>query len=222
MLLGNRELKCDQCTVFFVLFTATVREDQSTLSDQYYSTLQPIVQRIEGFVDETPFADPSRANGQLLLSRFNDEGAIARWRNSPTHLRIMRRARHDIFEDFRVTIGTDLPDASAEADQDARMIVVHQTPSTEISSTDTEQAAPASVMTDRQLKASESFIGASPALKVWRLKNKADVQHLETSLARVPNDSVYKIHVVREYSKNERKEAPVGIDEAETAAGKKA
>ncbi|KAF2221316.1 hypothetical protein BDZ85DRAFT_265179 [Elsinoe ampelina] len=204
--------------MLYVLFTATVREEQSTLSDQYYSTLQPIVRRIEGFVDETPFADPSRPNGQLLLARFDDEDAIARWRNSPTHLRIMHHARHDIFEDFRVTIGTDLPDASAESYQDARMIVVHQTPSLGVPSTDPEQEAPSLVTTDRQMETSESFIGASSALKVWRLKTKAEVQHLEASLARLPNDSVYKIHVVREYGKNERKEAPAGVDEAEAAA----
>ena len=55
-------------------------------------------------------------------------------------------------------------------------------------------------------------------LWVFNLRAGAKPDVFESGIERVAGDAVYRIHVVRSYGKRDRKEAPVGIDEAESGA----
>jgi hypothetical protein len=49
---------------------------------RYYGNLRSKLRNIEGFIFETPYGHPTKPGGQLLLAKFVDEAATARWRNN--------------------------------------------------------------------------------------------------------------------------------------------
>lgn len=187
---------------------------------EYYSTLQPIIQNVDGFIEEIGFRDPTNPEGQCLFARFTDAGALARWRNHPTHLRIMHDARHNVFEKFRIVVGTD-DDAAVNDEGSERVVVVYQRPVTTMEPMEELKRLANRVEKTVAGGSTESkfYVGEKLLMSVSRLKAGADVEAFEASLERVPGDSVCRVRVVREYTREDRKEAPKGIDEAEAKAG---
>jgi hypothetical protein len=72
--------------------------------------------------------------------------------------------------------------------------------------------------TSEGLADSEHYVGENRSLRIWRLNAGANAEEFEASLERLPTDVVYRLQVIRDYSKGNRTEAPLGIDDAETAA----
>ncbi|KAH8682534.1 hypothetical protein BX600DRAFT_430407 [Xylariales sp. PMI_506] len=206
--------------MFYVLFAGSVRSDKSALSDQYYNTLQPILHQSKGFIEELPLGDPTRPNASLLFARFATADSLARWRNHPQHLRIMHHARHGIFEQYRVTVGTDTPRSIEAAKAEGRVVVVYQRSATQELCPESVQLPLVAKSRVFEMATDVAFYnGENHFMWVVRLKTGSDVDEFEASLERVPGDAVHRIHVVRDYTKADRDEAPVGIDKAEAEAG---
>ena len=203
--------------MFYVLFSAVVKPEHAKKGEQYYTKLQPILNKTAGFIEEIPFSDPSNPSGQLLFANFEDAASIMRWRSNKTHLRIMHHARHQIFEQFRVTVGSD---EAPIGDREGRVVVVYtrqESPrdlkedSKELS---TIVSADASSIEDEM----EFYVGESQWMWVARLRAGRKAKDFEDLLRRVPNDAVTRMYVTREYTQNDRREAPTGIDAAEKKA----
>ena len=212
--------------MFYILFTATLPAGQSALSEQYYSTLQPILHNNKGFIKETPFSDPTEPGAQLLFGHFVDENSMKRWRNNPTHLKIMHQARHHMFDHFRVTVGTDdTPESSAATKEgEERVVVVYERPAATQELLHPEHMQLSYVtkveeVSERTVVDSKFYMGEESWVWVSRLKIGTSADEFEALLERVSGDAVYRIHVIRDYTNDDRKEAPRGIDEAEAVAG---
>src|SRR6056297_1886157 len=68
--------------------------------------MRPMLDEVEGFISVERFqslADPHRI---LSLSFFEDEQAIARWRNLRAHRGAQTKGRGGIFKDYRLRIAT--------------------------------------------------------------------------------------------------------------------
>jgi len=209
--------------MFYILFTATLPAGQSSLSEQYYSTLQPILHNNKGFIKETPFSDPTEPGAQLLFGHFVDENSMKRWRNNPTHLKIMHQARHHMFSHFRVTVGTDdtpEPSSAATKEGEERVVVVYERPATqELRPEHTQLSYVTKIEVSERTVDSKFYMGEDSWVWVSRLKIGSSADEFEALLERVSGDAVYRIHVIRDYTNDDRKEAPRGIDEAEAVAG---
>ena len=104
--------------MFIVRFEATLPAAKAAVSGAYYSKIAPLLHKIEGFISETGYASPQNEKKYLTYAKFEDEPAAHRWRLNSEHLRIQHKARHGVFEDFRLRCGNDISmeDQSAEED----------------------------------------------------------------------------------------------------------
>lgn len=72
--------------------------------------MRPMLDEIDGFLSVERFqslADPRRI---LSLSFFEDEAAIARWRNLSAHRGAQMRGRSGVFDDYRLRIASVIRD----------------------------------------------------------------------------------------------------------------
>lgn len=206
--------------MYFVLFIGSVPTDRAELSGKYYNTLQPLLQNIEGFLEETSFAAPSQPGVRCLFARFANGTSLVEWRNHPTHLRIMHHARREVFDQFRITVGTDaLPSATAASDEQ-RVVIAYQRPATqEAVQEDMNPSYLFRGTASDMLAECQSYASANIRMWVLRLKFGASADEFEASFERIPGDALYRIYVLRDYTKDDRTEAPEGITKAEAAAG---
>lgn len=197
--------------MYHVLFIGCVPADRRVLSGQYYSTLQPILHSLEGFIEEASFGHPSRPDVRLLLARFADEAALTRWRNHPQHLEIMQHARNNIFQWYRIIVGTDASQSPMTRAGSGRVVIIYQRPAAEETRVEHMQLPFKDACTASSLAEDpEMFVTESLFLWVFRLNNRVGVNEFEAALERVRGDAVHSVHVVREYTQSDRSEAPVG------------
>lgn len=209
--------------MYFVLFAGSVPTDKRPLSGKYYETLQPLVHEQDGFIEETPFGDPEGPNKQLLYAKFADSNALERWRNNTTHLRLMHHARHNIFDHYHITVSSDQPPPkdSPNVEDHSRIVVVYQRPAgeelhPEVMLLSHISSSKATGLVDD----SKFYAGEKLWMWVLRLTGTTKANELESCINRKPEDSMQRMYVVRDYSKDNRREAPAGIDQAEAEAGR--
>jgi heme-degrading monooxygenase HmoA len=66
--------------------------------------MRPMLDDIEGFISVERFQSITDPRKILSLSFFEDEDAIARWRNLGAHRGAQKKGRDGIFEDYRLRI----------------------------------------------------------------------------------------------------------------------
>jgi heme-degrading monooxygenase HmoA len=74
------------------------------------ATLKSLLQQIEGFVSVERFESLTHPGKYLSLSFWEDESAIARWRNVEAHRLAQARGRASLFADYRLRIGPIMRD----------------------------------------------------------------------------------------------------------------
>lgn len=66
--------------------------------------LRPLLDEMEGFISVERFRSRTNPTKLLSLSFFDDEAAIARWRNTRHHRNTQSAGRAGIFSDYRLRI----------------------------------------------------------------------------------------------------------------------
>ena len=74
------------------------------------SEMRPMLNQIEGFISVERFQSLTDPRKILSLSFFEDEAAIARWRNLNEHRGAPARGRAAVFEDYRLRIASVIRD----------------------------------------------------------------------------------------------------------------
>ncbi|MEM7316134.1 MAG: antibiotic biosynthesis monooxygenase [Planctomycetota bacterium] len=86
--------------------------------------MRPMLDQIEGFISVERFQSLTDPRKILSLSFFEDEEAIARWRNLTAHRAAQSKGRNDIFDDYRLRIASVIRDYGmvdrAQAPEDSR------------------------------------------------------------------------------------------------------
>lgn len=111
--------------------------------------------------------------------------------------------------------------AAGATQEPDRIVVVYQRPATqELHFDEATQRLSYITKSDVSGLATDSkfYVGEKSWAWVSRLEIGASADAFEAALDRVPNDAVYRMRVVRDYTKGDRREAPLGIDKAEAAA----
>jgi heme-degrading monooxygenase HmoA len=66
--------------------------------------LKPILESIDGFIDNERFESKRREGWVLSLSTWRDEKAVVRWRIHGEHHRIQEKGRNGIFSDYHLRV----------------------------------------------------------------------------------------------------------------------
>jgi len=66
--------------------------------------LKPILESIDGFIDNERFESKRREGWVLSLSTWRDEKAVVRWRTQGEHHRIQEMGRNGIFSDYHLRV----------------------------------------------------------------------------------------------------------------------
>ena len=86
--------------------------------------MRPMLDEIEGFISVERFQSLTDPRKILSLSFFEDEDAIARWRNLSAHRGAQAKGRGGVFNDYRLRIASVIRDYGmfdrAQAPSDSR------------------------------------------------------------------------------------------------------
>ena len=93
-----------------VIFEARVQPAEGARYLELAAELRPLLDSIPGFVSIERFQSLSDPGKLLSLSFWEDEAAVAAWRNTGQHRAAQAEARAGVFEDYRLRIAAVLRD----------------------------------------------------------------------------------------------------------------
>lgn len=97
--------------MFSVIFEVHPHADRK---DEYLALgrqLKPILEGIDGFIDNERFESRTRPGWVLSHSSWRDEKSLVRWRAQGEHHAVQRKGRDEVFEDYHLRIGAVIHDS---------------------------------------------------------------------------------------------------------------
>ncbi|AZO76642.1 MULTISPECIES: antibiotic biosynthesis monooxygenase [unclassified Bosea (in: a-proteobacteria)] len=189
--------------------------------------LKPILESIDGFIDNERFESRLRPGWVLSHSSWRDEKSLVRWRAQGEHHVVQRKGRDEVFEDYHLRIGEVIHDtAPQERSSDGRRLDETETGIAKVASFTeitpegdvdlTERLGElaqqigltsASDLVEHDLFASLYTPGKLALLASWR-----DVEAAETfvpkPIAGVKAMRHRTVRIIRDYGRFDRREAP--------------
>jgi len=199
--------------MYYAVFEGTQMEGKGALAEQFYKTLTSILYKFPGFVSETGFGSPHVERREVLISVWEDEESMNRWRNESTHLSIQGKASRGIFHDYHIRLGPELdPNSTGRSSSNdaSQMILLYfhdnyeQTPEDDIFSL-VDSVSTTGLQSE--ILGSSVYIGQQTLwISLW--KSQEGAMKFANSLSRSPGDDVKLVRVRRDYTKSRRKDAP--------------
>src|SRR3954471_12576390 len=101
--------------MFSVMFEVHPRPERFSEYLTLAGRLKPLLERIDGFVDNERFESLARPGWLLSHSTWRDEKSVVRWRTQGEHHGVQERGRGEIFEDYRLRVGEIVADSAPPA-----------------------------------------------------------------------------------------------------------
>jgi heme-degrading monooxygenase HmoA len=98
--------------MFSVIFEVLPAEGKKDAYLDLAKHLKPILESIDGFVDNERFESQLRPGWMLSHSTWRDEKSVVRWRTEGEHHTAQEKGRSEIFQDYHLRVG----DVSADSD----------------------------------------------------------------------------------------------------------
>ena len=98
--------------MFSVIFEVNPRRERFDEYLDHAKTLKPILEQIDGFIDNERFESRTRDGWLLSHSTWRDEKAVVRWRTTPEHHHIQEAGRNGIFADYHLRVGDVVTDSA--------------------------------------------------------------------------------------------------------------
>jgi heme-degrading monooxygenase HmoA len=98
--------------MFSVIFEVLPNEGKKDEYLGHAKHLKPILETIDGFVDNERFESRTRPGWILSHSTWRDEKSVVRWRTEGEHHATQAKGRYDIFQDYHLRVG----DVTADTD----------------------------------------------------------------------------------------------------------
>jgi heme-degrading monooxygenase HmoA len=96
-------------SVIFEVLPAQGKKDEYLELAKY---LKPILETIDGFVDNERFESKLRPGWVLSHSTWRDEKSVVRWRTEAEHHTVQGKGRFDIFQDYHLRVGDVFADTA--------------------------------------------------------------------------------------------------------------
>src|SRR3984885_12076267 len=91
--------------MFSVVFEVHPRKEAFETYLGIAKNLKPILETIEGFIDNERFESLHRPGWILSHSTWRDEKSVVRWRTVAKHHESQQRGRDEVFQDYRLRVG---------------------------------------------------------------------------------------------------------------------
>jgi heme-degrading monooxygenase HmoA len=98
--------------MFSVIFEVLPAEGKKDAYLDLAKHLKPILESIDGFVDNERFESQLRPGWVLSHSTWRDEKSVVRWRTEGEHHKVQEKGRDAIFHDYHLRVG----DVTADTD----------------------------------------------------------------------------------------------------------
>ena len=96
--------------MFSVIFEVHPKEGKKDEYLRLAKHLKPLLEAINGFIDNERFESKLRPGWVLSHSTWRDERSVVRWRTEAEHHAVQEKGRYDIFEDYRLRVGEVISD----------------------------------------------------------------------------------------------------------------
>ena len=219
--------------MFSVIFEVHPKQEKFGLYLELAKTLRPILEGIDGFIDNERFESADRPGWLLSHSTWRDEKSVVRWRTVGKHHETQQRGRDEVFQDYHLRVGEVVRDTAPPA---GTAIVEKRLDETEVGCakfvTLTEvQAAPSTTATaltqwlsvdrhstdliDYDVFTSISNPGKFALLASWR--NRASAERFSPPTSAALRNRI--VRIVRDYGMFDRRESPQYYPEILSARG---
>jgi heme-degrading monooxygenase HmoA len=98
--------------MFSVIFEVNRKPERSNDYLEFAKQLKPILEKIDGFVDNERFESKRRKGWLLSHSTWRDEKSVIRWRTEGEHHHVQEKGRFEIFQDYRLRVGEVVSDTA--------------------------------------------------------------------------------------------------------------
>ena len=98
--------------MFSVIFEVHPRPDRFDLYLDLAKGLKPVLEGIEGFIDNERFESTRRPRWILSHSTWRDEKSVVRWRTVAKHHDTQQRGRDEVFQDYHLRVGEIVVDTA--------------------------------------------------------------------------------------------------------------
>jgi heme-degrading monooxygenase HmoA len=96
--------------MFSVIFEVHPKEGKKDEYLRLAKHLKPLLEGINGFIDNERFESNRRPGWVLSHSTWRDEKSVVRWRTEAEHDAVQEKGRYEIFEDYRLRVGEVISD----------------------------------------------------------------------------------------------------------------
>jgi len=101
--------------MFSVIFEVHPRPERFDLYLELAKELKPILEGIDGFIDNERFESIRRPGWILSHSTWRDEKSVVRWRTVAKHHETQARGRGEVFQDYHLRVGEIVADTAPPA-----------------------------------------------------------------------------------------------------------
>ncbi|MGZ3329458.1 MAG: antibiotic biosynthesis monooxygenase family protein, partial [Xanthobacteraceae bacterium] len=99
--------------MFSVIFEVYPREERFEEYLALAKRLKPILERVDGFVDNERFESKRRPGWILSHSTWRDEKSVVRWRTTREHHLAQEQGRSEVLRDYHLRVGDVTADTDA-------------------------------------------------------------------------------------------------------------
>jgi heme-degrading monooxygenase HmoA len=104
--------QAEATAMFSVIFEVHPKQEKFDLYLELAKGLRPILEGIDGFIDNERFESTRRPGWILSHSTWRDEKSVVRWRTVGKHHEIQQRGRDEVFQDYHLRVGEIVADTA--------------------------------------------------------------------------------------------------------------
>jgi heme-degrading monooxygenase HmoA len=115
LLLRDELWQAEATAMFSVIFEVHPKQEKCDLYLELAKGLRPILEGIDGFIDNERFESTRRPGWILSHSTWRDEKSVVRWRTVGKHHDTQQRGRDEVFQDYHLRVGEIVRDTAPPA-----------------------------------------------------------------------------------------------------------
>jgi heme-degrading monooxygenase HmoA len=210
--------------VFSVIFEVKPAQPRFDEYLELAKRLRPILETIDGFIDNERFESQRRSGWILSHSTWRDEKSVVRWRTVAEHHAVQAQGRQEVLDDYHLRVGDMTADTAGSVHEQrfdvteiaaAKVVTLTEiTPKAGNGSSDAADlpdalglALPAAGVVDHDVFASIYTPGKLALLVSWTDADTAAAWS-PTPGGKIAELRHRAVRVVRDYGKFDRREAP--------------
>jgi heme-degrading monooxygenase HmoA len=97
--------------MFAVIFEVHPRKERKDEYLHWAKHLKPILETVDGFIDNERFGSKRTEGSILSLSTWRDEKSVVRWRTQSKHHNVQEKGRFEIFQGYHLRVGEVFSDS---------------------------------------------------------------------------------------------------------------